>query len=177
MYEFQQGQRRPAPRCRQSDAAEHLFRYIEAIEPDYIQIENVEEFMSWGDLDENGKPISKDAGRLYQQWVSNVRGYVYRFAHRILNSADFGAYTSRRRFFGIFAKGSLPIVFPDPTHCKEGTTGLFGQMKRWKPVREVLDFTDEGESIFGVKNRSSMQRWNGYMRADKFVAGGKERFW
>lgn len=30
--------------------AEHLFRYIEAINPDYIQIENVEEFMSWGDL-------------------------------------------------------------------------------------------------------------------------------
>ena len=35
--------------------AEHLFRYIEAINPDYIQIENVEEFMSWGDVDENGK--------------------------------------------------------------------------------------------------------------------------
>ena len=32
--------------------AEHLFRYIEAIAPDYIQIENVEEFMSWGELDE-----------------------------------------------------------------------------------------------------------------------------
>ena len=27
--------------------AEHLFRYIEALTPDYIQIENVEEFMSW----------------------------------------------------------------------------------------------------------------------------------
>lgn len=26
--------------------AEHLFRYIEALQPDYIQIENVEEFMS-----------------------------------------------------------------------------------------------------------------------------------
>ncbi len=38
--------------------AEHLFRYIEAINPDYIQIENVEEFMSWGDLDEYGKPVS-----------------------------------------------------------------------------------------------------------------------
>ncbi|MBD5585904.1 MAG: DNA cytosine methyltransferase, partial [Clostridia bacterium] len=38
--------------------AEHLFRYIEAIDPDYIQIENVEEFQSWGDVDENGRPIS-----------------------------------------------------------------------------------------------------------------------
>ena len=40
--------------------AEHLFRYIDVIAPDYIQIENVEEFMSWGDMDENGKPISMD---------------------------------------------------------------------------------------------------------------------
>lgn len=31
--------------------AEHLYRYIEAIDPDFIQIENVEEFMSWGPLD------------------------------------------------------------------------------------------------------------------------------
>ena len=43
--------------------AEHLFRYIEAISPDYIQIENVEEFMRWGDMDEKGHPISKDKGR------------------------------------------------------------------------------------------------------------------
>ena len=45
--------------------AEHLFRYIEAIAPDYIQIEDVEEFMSWGELDENGKVIGLkgDSGR------------------------------------------------------------------------------------------------------------------
>ena len=157
--------------------AEHLFRYIDAINPDYIQIENVEEFMSWGDLDENGKPISKDAGRLYQQWVANVCGYGYRFVHRILNSADYGAYTSRRRFFGIFAKGSLPIVFPEPTHSKEGAAGLFGRLHRWKPVREVLDFSDEGESIFGRKKPlvdATLERI--YAGLIKFVAGGKEAF-
>ena len=157
--------------------AEHLFRYIEAINPDYIQIENVEEFMSWGDLDENGKPISKDAGRLYQQWVANVCGYGYRFVLRILNSADYGAYTSRRRFFGIFAKGSLPIVFPEPTHSKEGAAGLFGRLHRWKPVREVLDFSDEGESIFGRKKPlvdATLERI--YAGLIKFVAGGKEAF-
>lgn len=157
--------------------AEHLFRYIEAINPDYIQIENVEEFMSWGDLDENGKPISKDAGRLYQQWVANVCGYGYRFVHRILNSADYGAYTSRRRFFGIFAKGSLPIVFPEPTHSKEVAAGLFGRLHRWKPVREVLDFSDEGESIFGRKKPlvdATLERI--YAGLIKFVAGGKEAF-
>ncbi|RJV49375.1 DNA cytosine methyltransferase [Bacteroides sp. AF18-33] len=45
--------------------AEHLFRYIEAINPDYIQIENVEEFMSWGPMDENEKPISMHKGEDY----------------------------------------------------------------------------------------------------------------
>ena len=157
--------------------AEHLFRYIEAINPDYIQIENVEEFMSWGDLDENGKPISKDAGRLYKRWVANVCGYGYRFAHRILNSADYGAYTTRRRFFGIFAKGCLPIVFPEPTHSKDGTLGLFGRLQRWKPVREVLNFSDEGESIFGRKKPlvdATLKRI--YAGLVKFVAGGKEAF-
>ena len=157
--------------------AEHLFRYIEVLNPDYIQIENVEEFMSWGDLDENGKPISKDAGRLYRQWVENVCEYGYRFAHRILNSADYGAYTSRRRFFGIFAKDNLPIVFPEPTHSKEGSAGLFGRLHRWKPVREVLDFSDEGESIFGRKKPlvdATLERI--YAGLIKFVAGGKEAF-
>jgi DNA (cytosine-5)-methyltransferase 1 len=42
--------------------AEHLFRYIESLNPDYIQIENVEEFMSWGPMDENGRPISMNKG-------------------------------------------------------------------------------------------------------------------
>lgn len=100
--------------------AEHLFRYIETLAPDYIQIENVEEFMSWGDLDENGKPISRDKGRLYTNWVDNVKAYGYKFDHRILNAADYGAYTSRKRFFGIFAKPYLPIVWPKPTHSKTG---------------------------------------------------------
>ena len=34
-----------------------------SIQPDYIQIENVEEFMSWGKLDKKGKPISKYKGK------------------------------------------------------------------------------------------------------------------
>ena len=157
--------------------AEHLFRYIEALKPDYIQIENVEEFMSWGDLDDNGKPISKDAGRLYQQWVANVCNYGYHFSHRILNSADYGAYTSRRRFFGVFAKNDLPIVFPEPTHSKNGSNDLFGGLAPWRPVREVLDFSDEGESIFGRKKplvEATLERI--YAGLIKFVAGGKDAF-
>lgn len=153
--------------------AEHLFRYIEAINPDYVQIENVEEFMSWGDLDEHGKPISRDKGKSYLRWLDNVKSYGYRFEHRILNSADYGAYTSRKRFFGIFAKGDLPIVFPEQTHSKKPDQRL----KNWKAVREVLDFEDEGRSIFGRKTPlvdSSLLRI--YAGLIKFVAGGKDAF-
>lgn len=157
--------------------AEHLFRYIEAINPDYIQIENVEEFMSWGDMDEKGHPISKDKGRCYEKWKRNVRKYGYDFDWRILNAADYGAYTTRKRFFGIFAKRGLPIVFPEPTHCKDGKNDMFGRLEKWKPVKDVLDFSDEGESIFCRKKplaEKTLERI--YAGLIKFVAGGKEAF-
>lgn len=157
--------------------AEHLFRYIEAICPDYIQIENVEEFMSWGPIDGNGKPISMQKGEDYIRWVRSVKEYGYDFDHRILNAADYGAYTSRKRFFGIFAKGDLPIIFPEPTHCKEGRLNVLSELKKWKAVKDVLDFEDEGRSIFGRKKepveKTKARLYSGLI---KFVAGGKDAF-
>lgn len=157
--------------------AEHLFRYIEAIDPDYIQIENVEEFMSWGDVDEKGKPVSKDKGRSYLKWVNRIRRYGYEFERRIMNAADYGAYTSRKRFFGIFAKKGLPIVWPEQTHCKVKDQGLFSDLQPWKPVRDVLDFSIEGKSIFGRKKplaEKTLERIHAGLI--KFVAGGKTAF-
>ena len=162
--------------------AEHLFRYIEALRPDYIQIENVEEFMSWGDMDENGHPISKDKGKSYVRWVNNVCEYGYYFDWRILNAADYGAYTSRKRFFGQFAMHGLPIAFPKATHAKcpakyEHSLFPADNMQPWKPVREVLDVNDEGESIFGRKKplvEKTLERI--YAGLVKFIAGGKEAF-
>ena len=164
--------------------AEHLFRYIEAIAPDYIQIENVEEFMCWGELDENGKPISKDKGSCYLRWVQKVKSYGYDYDWKILNAADFGAYTSRKRFFGQFAKEGLPIVFPQQTHARSDVAvasqlygNLFpGQYLPWKPVREVLDFKDEGESIFCRKKplcEKTLERI--YAGLVKFVAGMSQK--
>ena len=157
--------------------AEHLFRYIEAIRPNWIQIENVEEFMMWGELDENGKPVSKDQGSDYLRWVHKVKSYGYDFDWRILNAADFGAYTSRKRFFGQFAQKGLPISFPIPTYAKNGDEGgMFSCYHKWKPVREVLDFSDEGESIFGRKKplcEKTLERI--YAGLIKFVAGMSQK--
>ena len=157
--------------------AEHLFRYIEALKPHYIQIENVEEFMSWGDMDENGKPISMDRGKSYTRWVQHVKRYGYKFDYRILNAADYGAYTSRKRYFGIFARKELPVVFPEPTYAKEPQKTLFNELKRWKPVKDVLDLNDEGVSIFMRKKPLSERTLERiYAGLVKFVAGGKNAF-
>ena len=161
--------------------AEHLYRYIDWIRPDYIQIENVEEFMCWGDLDKNGKPVSKQKGRCYLRWVNNICSRGYRFDWRILNAADYGAYTSRRRFFCIFAKYDFPINWPSPTHSKhkevDVLNGLGIESKPWKPVKEVLDLNDEGGSIFTKKKplcERTLERI--YAGLIKFVAGGKDAF-
>lgn len=133
--------------------------------------------MSWGEVDENGKPISMDKGKSYLRWVRNVKRYGYNFEHRILNAADYGAYTSRKRFFGIFARKGLPIVFPEATHCKNGCKNLFTELQPWKPVRDVLDFSNEGKSIFEREkplSEKTLERI--YAGLIKFVAGGKDAF-
>ncbi len=158
--------------------AEHLFRYIEDIKPDYIQIENVEEFMSWGDMDGNGHPISRYKGRSFVAWMNHIHQYGYQFNYRLLNAADFGAYTSRKRFFAIFSKDDMPIAFPVQTHARKGFDFAGEKMyRKWKPVREVLDLNDEGTSIFTRRKplcEKTLERI--YAGLIKFVAGGKDAF-
>lgn len=133
--------------------ADHLDRYILSLNPDYVQIENVVEFMSWGPLDDNGKPISRKNGQDWQAWRTRLCTYGYYDEWKELNSADFGAFTSRNRLFGCFAKYGLPISWPEPTHAKNpDKLTLYGTpLKKWNPVKLKLDFSDEGKSIFGRK--------------------------
>ncbi|MCY4781779.1 hypothetical protein ORI89_19185, partial [Sphingobacterium sp. UT-1RO-CII-1] len=78
------------------------------------------------------------------------------------------------------AKNGLPIVWPEPSHAKNGTgkIDLFGaDLKKWKAVRDLLDFSDEGESIFGRKKplvENTLKRI--YAGMIKEVAGGKDAF-
>lgn len=158
--------------------AEHLERYITTLNPDYIQIENVVEFMSWGPLDDKGKPISRSNGSDWLKWRNTICSLGYYDEWKELNSANFGAYTSRNRLFGMFAKPHLTIAFPIPTHAKKvEKENLFGKMEKWKAVKDVLHLDMEGESIFTRKKPLSdktLQRI--YAGLIKFVAGGKEAF-
>lgn len=158
--------------------AHHLFPYIESLKPDRIQIENVEEFMSWGELDEHGKPVSKLAGVEYVKWIEKVKTFGYHFQYRIMNAADFGALTSRKRYFGQFARTGSTIYWPEQTHAENPENSLFGKpLKKWRAVKEVLDFSDVGESIFDRKKPlvdATLERI--YAGLVKFVAGGKKEF-
>ena len=185
--------------------AEHLYRYVEAIKPDIIQVENVEEILTYGPLcpkvDKKGEPVMvkktagrgrdrrvwyeqamlpdpEHAGEYFWRWVCTINAYGYVFDYRILNSADYGAYTSRRRFFGMFAREGTPMAFPEPTHAKDPERNLFGEkLLPWKPVREILDLNDAGLSIFGRKKPlvdATLRRI--YAGLVKFVAGGDRSF-
>lgn len=124
--------------------AEHLYRYIEAINPDYIQIENVTEFLDWGPMvEKNGQmfPDSARKGELFKAWFSHVEGMGYRGESRIFNAADYGAYTSRKRLFVQFARSGFDLAWPEPTHDRAN----------WKPCRDVLDLDHFGQSIFTRK--------------------------
>lgn len=160
--------------------AEHLFMYIDELNPDYLYIENVREFMAWGPLDSKGKPLSRDKGKDYIRWIQNIEKRGFDYGYRLLNSADYGAYTSRERYFGQFAKKGLPISWPIATHSKkpEMDPGLFEKPKtKWKAVKDVLDLKDEGESIFTRKkplSENTLKRI--YAGLEKFVANGDATF-
>lgn len=164
--------------------ADHLGRYITALSPDYVQIENVVEFRSWGPLDANGKPVSRKNGSDYMRWRKEICSMGYRDDWKELNSADFGAYTSRNRLFGCFAKYDLPIIWPLPTHTKKAKSdkkqsAMFGDqlLAPWKPVKDVLDFSDEGISIFGRKKPLSDKTLERiYAGLLKYVAMGDTSF-
>lgn len=105
--------------------------------------------------------------------IKNVKAYGYDYDYRLLNAADYGARTTRKRYFGMFAKKGLPIVFPAPTHSRRPS----GELKKWLPVRPLLHLELWGESIFTRKKplseKTLMRIYAGLIR---FVAGGKDAF-
>ena len=124
-----------------------VYKHAKAILPDVIIMENVEEIQQWGPLDKDGYPIKERKGEEYQRFVEKMKGLSYEFDSREMVAADYGAPTTRKRWYAIFRRDSKPIVWPKPTHNKDGSNGL----KKWVPVHTVLDFTDLGNSIFGRK--------------------------
>lgn len=154
-----------------------VHRWCAALDVKRVLIENVPEFTSWAALGSNGKPLASKKGQLFEAFLQTFKAMGYRVEYRILNAADYGGATTRRRLFIQCAKGRLPIHWPDRTHEPSPTAGLFGTLAKWRAAREIIDWTMPGESIFGRKrslSENTLKRIEAGLR--KFGGGKAEPF-
>ena len=100
-----------------------VYKHAKSIRPDVIIMENVEEIQQWGPLDENGRPIKEKAGEDYEKFIGAMLGLGYRFDSRELVAADYGAPTTRKRWYAIFRRDGKPIVSLIPTGKPVGLPG------------------------------------------------------
>ena len=84
--------------------------------PRIIFMENVEEWKSWGPLDENGDPVVRKIGLSFRTWHGKIKAQGYKTDMRMLRACDYGAPTNRKRLFFVARRDGLPIVWPRPTH-------------------------------------------------------------
>lgn len=127
-------------------SAWYILRWAELLYIKNILIENVPEFRKWGPLNSKGKRIKALEGKTYQMFLESLRSLGYHVEERILNAADYGDATTRRRLFIIARRHSKIVAWPKATHAAV-QNGLPG----WRPAREVIDWSIPGESIFGRK--------------------------
>ena len=118
-----------------------VYKHAKEILPDVIIMENVEEIQQWGPLDENGHPIKERLGEDYKKFISAMKGLGYIFDSRELVAADYGAPTTRKRWYAIFRRDGKDIVWPEQTHLKDSEP-------KWKQCGEYIDWSDLGKSIF-----------------------------
>lgn len=121
-----------------------VYKHAKQILPDVVIMENVEEIQQWGPLDDNGKPIKERAGEDYNRFITAMKSLGYRFDSRELIAADYGAPTTRKRWYAIFRRDGREIVWPEQTHFKD-------REPKWLECGDYIDWSDLGTSIFDRK--------------------------
>jgi DNA (cytosine-5)-methyltransferase 1 len=120
-------------------SAWHVLHWAERLMVDEILIENVREFEGWGPLTRAGRPNPKRKGETFKAFVAALTSLGYAVEWRVLNAADYGDATSRKRLF-IRASRVGKVVWPSPTHAGN-----------WRPAAEIIDWNLKSESIFDRK--------------------------
>lgn len=120
-------------------SAWHVLHWVERLRVERVLLENVREFEGWGPLGDDGRPDKTRKGETFLAFVAALRSLGYTVEWRVMNAADYGDATCRRRLF-IQASRSGKPTWPDATHAG-----------RWRPARDVIDWALKGESIFSRK--------------------------
>lgn len=123
-----------------------VYKHAKTLLPDVIIMENVEEIQQWGPLDADGHPIPERQGEDYRRFITAMIALGYDFDSRELIAADYGAPTTRKRWYAVFRRDGKPISWPDQTHSKVGNC-----FPKWKACGDYIDWSDLGKSIFDRK--------------------------
>ena len=121
-------------------------RWAAKVRPRVIILENVEEFQTWGPV-RKGKPVKRLAGTTFRKFIFQLEALGYTVEYRELIAADYGAPTSRKRFYLVARCDGKPIVWPKPTHSKTGADGL----PKWRSAAEIIDWSLPCPSVFASK--------------------------
>lgn len=90
-------------------------------------------------------------GLTFRRWLGCLRNLGYDVQYRVLNAADYGAPTHRRRLFVVARRDGEPIQWPEPTHTDPRRTDampLFGSLEPWRTAAECIDWSIPCPSIF-----------------------------
>ncbi|MDK8874722.1 DNA cytosine methyltransferase [Paracoccus sp. SSJ] len=139
-----------APRDRNiRDLAWVVVKWAEFAKPDVICMENVEEFVTWGPVDDDGQPIKELAGVTFDLWLKRLKKAGYRVQWRELRACDYGAPTIRKRWFLIARRDGRPIVWPKPTHGDPKSKEVRkGKLLPWVGAHTCIDWSLPCPSIF-----------------------------
>jgi DNA (cytosine-5)-methyltransferase 1 len=136
------------------DLAWVVVHWAKLVKPRIIMLENVEEFRDWGPLIETdgGKliPCPLRKGLTFKRWVRELKKLGYAVEYRELRACDYGAPTIRKRLFLIARCDGEAIVWPKPTHSRNGAGGLLP----WRTAAECIDFSLPCPSIFLTKKEA-----------------------
>lgn len=125
-----------------------VVRWAEALRPPVILIENVPEFQSWGPIGSRGQPLASRKGETFRAWLAALESLGYKTDYRLLCAADYGDPTTRTRLFVQAVRGRRKIVWPHPTHSRDGD---LLSTRRWRSAREVIDWSLPSQSIWKRK--------------------------
>ena len=99
-----------------------------------------------------GRPVKSKAGQTFTKWLEQLRDLGYDVEWRELVAADYGAPTTRKRFFLIARCDGRPIAWPEPTHAPRDSEAVkAGKLKPWRSAAEIIDWSATGYSIFASK--------------------------
>ncbi len=128
-----------------------VLRWAGTVRPRVIILENVEEFQTWGPV-RRGHPVKAKTGQTFRRFIGQLEGLGYAVEWRELVAADYGAPTTRKRFFLIARCDGRPIVWPEPTHAPaDSREVLEGRKKPWRSAAEIIDWSLPCPSIFDTR--------------------------